>query len=284
VFLRFHADMTEREIGHELGISQAQVSRLLDRALARLRKALEDKDFSPGTGDTTEKRVVSGAEDPKEGLPDPSTQENHQPFEAPETRIAAVGAADEQARSGRPRDGSPKEDLAMPYHVTVKPAGDGRSSWIASLDELPGCEAHGETQDQAVENLRSSMEGWLSAAVDEPRVISPPRSASKRKKASSHSGRFLVRMPSTLHEELTKAAEREQVSLNRFVTAQLEASVGSTGGGAQTSVPVPVGESTAPPSGHRRRLRFLFAANVAIIVLAGAAAVALLVLALQRGI
>jgi RNA polymerase sigma-B factor len=38
VYLRFHADMTEREIASEVGLSQAQVSRLLAEALVQLRE------------------------------------------------------------------------------------------------------------------------------------------------------------------------------------------------------------------------------------------------------
>jgi RNA polymerase sigma factor (sigma-70 family) len=38
VYLRFHADMTERDIAREVGLSQTQVSRLLAEALVRLRE------------------------------------------------------------------------------------------------------------------------------------------------------------------------------------------------------------------------------------------------------
>ena len=40
VFLRFHADLTERQIARTVGISQAHVSRLLDGALTTLRAEL----------------------------------------------------------------------------------------------------------------------------------------------------------------------------------------------------------------------------------------------------
>jgi predicted HicB family RNase H-like nuclease len=162
------------------------------------------------------------------------------------------------------------------------------------VEELPGCEARGSSPDEAVENLRSAMESWLSAAVEDPRVIPPPR-ASKRKRASGHSGRFLVRMPATLHEELSRAAEREQVSLNRFVTSRLAASVAGSGSvitalGTSPDLPAPTADAPAAPAapttpaGRRRSLRVLLAVNVAVIVLAAAAAITLLVLALHRGI
>jgi RNA polymerase sigma-B factor len=42
--MRFYGNMTQAQIGRELGISQMHVSRLLDRALAYLR----DKVVGPG--------------------------------------------------------------------------------------------------------------------------------------------------------------------------------------------------------------------------------------------
>lgn len=45
--LRFFADKTQSEIGAEIGVTQMQVSRLLSRALLRLREQLEDE---PGAG------------------------------------------------------------------------------------------------------------------------------------------------------------------------------------------------------------------------------------------
>src|SRR5262249_49409435 len=60
VFLRFHADLTERQIARTVGISQAHVSRLLEGALTRLRAELAEKE--PPTsrrkrGDITPNRV-----------------------------------------------------------------------------------------------------------------------------------------------------------------------------------------------------------------------------------
>ena len=42
----------------------------------------------------------------------------------------------------------------------------------------------------------------------------------------AHSGRLLVRMPASLHDELANAAEREGVSLNALVTGALAGAVG----------------------------------------------------------
>jgi RNA polymerase sigma-B factor len=284
VLLRFHADLTEREIAREVGISQAQVSRVLTRALTKLRKELSDENAPKHGGDITERGVIPAPERVPTRPSSSSIRRKTEVFEATESRIGAVGALEEQARGAGEAE-PPNEDPALPYHVTVKPGDDDRgSTWTASLDELPGCEAHGSSPEQAVENLRAAMETWLSVAVEDPQVISPPSPrGAKRRRASSHSGRFLVRMPSDLHAELSRAAEREQVSLNRFVTAQLAAAVASSPSPAPEQVGSEASAPAAPP-GRKRSLRVLLAANVLVMVLAAAAAVALLVLAIERGV
>ena len=81
-------------------------------------------------------------------------------------------------------------------------------------------------------------------------------------------------MPSELHEQLALTAEREQVSLNRYVTDTLSSSVGMT-----------AADGKEPSTGLRpRALRMALATNVAIVVVTAVVAVVLLVLALQRGV
>jgi hypothetical protein len=94
-------------------------------------------------------------------------------------------------------------------------------------------------------------------------------------------------MPSTLHEQLALAAEREHVSLNRLVTDTLAASVAASPPVKASDGPQPAPEITLePPRGERgapRALRVALATNLAVVVVAGLIALALLVLALERG-
>jgi len=262
VFLRFHADMTERQIARELDISQAHVSRLLTGALAKLRNELARSSAAIASGDTTVVIPPTGAS----GTP----------------RIQGVGAPEQ--------DFSLAQYLELPYHVEVRCEPEGeRSSWKATVEELPGCVSRGTTPDEAVAQLRPAMEAWLAAALADHRDIPVPGGeGGTSRSARSHSGRFLVRMPKSLHEELALAAEREKVSLNRFVTNALAASVADsqaaqTPGGSEPPAskmnPAP-GEARAPA----RAFRVALATNLAVVVIAGLVAVVLLVVALQRGI
>lgn len=100
-----------------------------------------------------------------------------------------------------------------------------------------------------------------SAAVEQPEERTKP----------SPSGRLLLRMPAKLHAELARAAERDGVSLNGFITKALSARVGWGDQAAEQ-----------PAAADDRRTRLVLAAlvaNAVVIGLAAAAAIAILVLA-----
>lgn len=111
--------------------------------------------------------------------------------------------------------------IDLPYAITLirDEDEDGNAGWVAELPELPGCMSQGETPEEAIANVRDAMEGWLSVALDDGREIPKPRAS------LTHSGRFLLRVPRTLHAELAREAEHEGVSLNQFVVATLAGAV-----------------------------------------------------------
>jgi antitoxin HicB len=111
--------------------------------------------------------------------------------------------------------------VELPYHITLVQDGeeDG-GKWVAAAEELPDCTSRGDTAEEAIAGLKDAMAEWISAALREGRDIPEPRTA------ASHSGRLLLRMPRTLHAALTQAAERENVSLNQFITDSLASVVG----------------------------------------------------------
>jgi HicB-like protein involved in pilus formation len=93
------------------------------------------------------------------------------------------------------------------------------------------------------------------------------RSSADTAAANGRSGRLLLRMPAPLHEELSRNAEREGVSLNQLIVRTLEASVDG-----KTTV-------ASEPRTKSRLLGVALVANLVVVALAGAVAVGLLVLA-----
>jgi antitoxin HicB len=114
-----------------------------------------------------------------------------------------------------------EEYLSLPYHFELIPDEDeeARTGWVIAVEELPGCISQGKTPNQAMDNIRDAMAGWLSVAIEDGHEIPEPRPE------PSYSGRFVVRLPTGLHAALAIEAEREGVSLNQLVTAVLAGAV-----------------------------------------------------------
>lgn len=148
--------------------------------------------------------------------------------------------------------------------------GDG-PAWTATVEELPGCEARGDTPESAAAGVQEAVELWIDAARAEGREVPPPGAA------AAHSGKLLVRMPRSLHAELFRAAEREGTSLNAYIVAALSASVAWRRTG-ETAAPPPAESVASPPS---RGLSLALTANLVVLAIAAVIAIALLISAWQ---
>ena len=49
------------------------------------------------------------------------------------------------------------------------------SAFIAEVPELPGCMAHGDTQEAALHQAQEAMSAWISVAQEIGRSIPEPR-------------------------------------------------------------------------------------------------------------
>ncbi len=103
-------------------------------------------------------------------------------------------------------------------------------------------------------------------------------------RSGGYSGRFLVRMPGELHEELARCAQEANVSLNRLVTDVLAASTSTHRPMATDSTRAADAQDEGGPGPVRapRALRLAVAANLSVLVVTAAAALILVALALQR--
>jgi predicted HicB family RNase H-like nuclease len=181
--------------------------------------------------------------------------------------------------------------LALPYHVTLVRDGDGEDGpWVAQVEELAGCTSRAATAEQATSGIQQAMSDWISEALREGREVPEP------KPVDEHSGRLLLRMPRTLHAELTRLAEREGISLNQFITDALASAVGwrlahsagrtATGSlnqvpGAQALTPGPQAEPGSEERRSRRLLITLLGANAVVLAIAAIVAAIVLVVALR---
>lgn len=100
----------------------------------------------------------------------------------------------------------------MDYRITLRALTEEEGGgWLAEIPELPGCMSDGETTQEALENLQDAKETWLEMARETNMPIPEPGNI------DSYSGKFLVRIPKSLHRQLTLEAEREGTSLNQYI-------------------------------------------------------------------
>jgi hypothetical protein len=101
--------------------------------------------------------------------------------------------------------------------------------------------------------------------------------AQGRKRAGTHSGRLLLRMPESLHAELARASERAGLSLNAFINDALAAAVGSR----REAAARPVSQRGRAERGRRRFVERLLVANLVVVAGVGVLAIVLLIQALR---
>ena len=107
------------------------------------------------------------------------------------------------------------------------------------------------------------------------------------KPAPKHSGKLLVRMPATLHDELARAAEAEGVSLNQLITGVLAGAVDWRSGDDPARKPSRADSGELPADADRisgRVTRIALLANFAVVLVAAIAAITLLLVAWRGGI
>jgi predicted RNase H-like HicB family nuclease len=60
------------------------------------------------------------------------------------------------------------------YEITICWSDDDQA-FIAEVPELPGCAAHGDTPDEALDSCKGAMDLWLDTAKEFGRPIPEPK-------------------------------------------------------------------------------------------------------------
>jgi predicted RNase H-like HicB family nuclease len=254
IYLRFVRDRSRTQVAQELGISERHLSRQTHAALAKLRDQLERAGQETGPG---ERPLEAAATVQRPPLP--------------------------ASRRPMPRQRSPKASSRRPsrnrgdrpYRISIargRDAAEGHE-WTAQADELPGCQAHGDTVEEAVLAIGDAIDEWIEHALADGREVPDPRTS------GSYSGRLMLRMPRSLHAELSGAAERDGVSLNQFIASSLQRALDAPAV-AEAEVPdVDASDRRGVPA----LLRLATIINLFVVLVAGVVAVIILVVASQQG-
>ena len=109
-----------------------------------------------------------------------------------------------------------KDYMELPYNYIVQPMKDESGLYYyAKVLELDGCQSTGETFEEAYENLREAMKLWIEVKLEAGYEIPLPIGC------ENFSGKFIVRIPKSLHYKLTIEAQEEGISLNQYALYKL---------------------------------------------------------------
>lgn len=109
--------------------------------------------------------------------------------------------------------------MSLPYRIEIQPIppskGGGYDASIPLLGKRSVC-GYGETIEEALNDLQTVKKERLRSYLEEGLTIPEPN-----EEEENYSGKFVVRIPKSLHRELSERAKQNEVSLNQFITSIL---------------------------------------------------------------
>jgi antitoxin HicB len=111
--------------------------------------------------------------------------------------------------------------LTLPYKVEVYPEDDG-NGFTATIPELPGCITSADSLPELFEQIEEAKQLWLEVALEDGDYIPEPAPVEEE----SFSGKFVIRIPRSLHRQLVYRAKDEDTSLNQLVLQILSEGMG----------------------------------------------------------
>jgi len=111
------------------------------------------------------------------------------------------------------------------YRIVVEWS-DEDGAFIARVPALPGCAAHGGTADDAAREARHAAEAILRVLLEDGDKPPPEDSV------ANYSGQTRLRLPRSLHGQLSRLATAEGVSLNQVMVTLLAEGCGMRGAGS----------------------------------------------------
>lgn len=96
------------------------------------------------------------------------------------------------------------------FDYSIKVFQDERDhDYGAFIEEIPEVSAFGESPGEAVDELKTAYELWLESCQEEGYPIPEPFNV------RGYSGKFVLRVPKSLHKKLVEKANEEGISLNQ---------------------------------------------------------------------
>jgi predicted RNase H-like HicB family nuclease len=108
--------------------------------------------------------------------------------------------------------------MHYPIKIIYSPDDNG---FIATIPDLKWCSAFGDTEEEAIKEIKIVQKEWLKIAKKEGIPIPEPKTD------DNYTGKITAKTPKTLHRQLSELANEEGVSLNQMIVLLLSEAVKS---------------------------------------------------------
>lgn len=114
------------------------------------------------------------------------------------------------------------------YPFEVRPlSSEEGGGYLISFPDFAECISDGESVDEAIVNGRDALKATIAALKSRKLPVAAPNSGGVA------SGKFVARVPKTVHAQLATRARAEGVSLNALVLTFIAQGLGATGSKAR---------------------------------------------------
>jgi antitoxin HicB len=113
-----------------------------------------------------------------------------------------------------------------PFEVRPLSTEEG-GGYLISFPDFAECISDGESVDEAIENGRDALNSTIAALKSKKLPVPAPNSGGVA------SGKFVARVPKTVHAQLATRARAEGVSLNALVLTFIAQGLGGSGSKAR---------------------------------------------------
>ncbi len=109
-------------------------------------------------------------------------------------------------------------------HIISQIHKEDGGGFLITFPDLPGCMSDGANEAETVANGKDAFKSWVAARTDAGKEI--PEPFYQPDTVPEVSGKFVTRLPKSVHAKLTERAKAEGVSLNTLVLALVAEGLG----------------------------------------------------------
>ncbi len=116
--------------------------------------------------------------------------------------------------------------MGLNYKIEVV-KDETEDGYVLSIPELKGCLTCTDNLEKGMELIKDAKKQWFMAALESEYEIPEPNVLEQ------YSGQFKLRLPKSLHKELSEKSRQEGISMNQYCLYLLSKNISYSAKGSQ---------------------------------------------------